>query len=597
MQMTPHSLSDSRFWSIANYWFSQFHLISPQAILHRLFGAGALLIAALMVWMVTFLVLKGWAYLGRRRHTPTWYREPPNDNSGLVVIVHGWLGGTRSMREIAGVIETMKEYAGFGIFLWAFNGERFSNEDPEGIAHDLRTCIDELHEMCHGEVVLIGHSIGGLLVRRAYLEGMDESRSWSRLVSRIILLAAPNRGTRAIDRSKFLFLSDVIARSCGVAKLIQGVYRGAPFVVNLRIDWIRRFQSMRNPPFVAQLIGAKDSKVSVLDSQDVVQFPSAKQKILHNSNHESIIRSRESGADLREILRTPLEQHEHPPEDDNSVFKVLIAHGIRDYGDTFKEIAEVLSARGKRLNLAVVSDPSRYRYFSALEFVLPLARRAKMYDFADRYAQLLAEAPVHARINFVGHSFGTYLMLKSTDDYRAMEFDRAYLAGTVLHEDFFLARDLLGSRVKCLRNDIATSDWPVGILCRALDGLWLARDIGTAGFNGFTGIAQSERHVEIRYFNGGHGIALHPLNRPNIADWLFQDHGAPKFGVLDVKRELGGEKLVVTERAPFWIFFSKIAPSAVLVVFALIGLLLAAGERPGLVVCELLVVAWLLRII
>jgi hypothetical protein len=180
-------------------------------------------------------------------------------------------------------------------------------------------------------------------------------------------------------------------------------------------------------------------------------------------------------------------------------------HGIRDFAERFHELQQPLYDSGKSLNVTVISAAPRYKYFSALQFILPGARQNKLYEFADLYTELLATSPISANINFIGHSFGTYLMLKSTDDYSSMKYFRAYLAGSVLKESFFGTRQLLGKRIDFVRNDIAAFDWPVDILCSALSYFPFGRDIGTGGFNGFTQMVNSNAYIKQR-------VSLEELN-------------------------------------------------------------------------------------
>jgi hypothetical protein len=102
-----------------------------------------------------------------------------------------------------------------------------------------------------------------------------------------------------------------------------------------------------------------------------------------------------------------------------------------------KALEEEARSQAKKKGLIPLTVAPRYKYFSALEFLLPADRRAKTYDFADMYAEMLAKAPVNTPINFAGHSFGTYMMGRCTKEYEAFAFNRVYLAGSVLDERYF----------------------------------------------------------------------------------------------------------------------------------------------------------------
>jgi triacylglycerol esterase/lipase EstA (alpha/beta hydrolase family) len=117
----------------------------------------------------------------------------------LFVIVHGLSGGGRPanfdplierLGKEPGLKEDVVEWCTYPRRLWALGFESLAN-----FARDLAAWINGRWIMNNGfdDVVLIGHSVGGLLVRQAYLEAIG-SKAWARKVTRIVLLAAPNRG-------------------------------------------------------------------------------------------------------------------------------------------------------------------------------------------------------------------------------------------------------------------------------------------------------------------------------------------------------------------------------------------------------------------
>jgi hypothetical protein len=201
-----------------------------------------------------------------------------------------------------------------------------------------------------------------------------------------------------------------------------------------------------------------------------------------------------------------------------------------------------------------------------------------------------------APINFVGHSFGTYLMGKGVKTYKSMRFERVYLAGSVLNESFFTKTPLIGDRIKYVRNDIATKDWPVGLLCSCIDKLGMAEDVGTGGYNGFSGVVREDIYEEIKFYAGGHGKALENANRATIAAWLLQDLGVG-YDHTKTKRLLQEAEVIVSERGQFWNFASRLAPGFFIAVFVLVIYLIVMGQRPFLAISEILILMWLLNII
>jgi pimeloyl-ACP methyl ester carboxylesterase len=534
---------------IQDYVLMPFRPASLQVIRFRVVRISSTFLACGALWLIALAVVHVWDWYDRAPHESRWYREAGGqDGGGLVVIVHGWVNGPQDMEPVASVVGDQEGFQRHAIYLWGYESNRFSNKDPGGLADDLASKIAELHQKTKGEIILIGHSLGGLLLRRAFITGLENNQEWSHAVTRMILLAAPNRGTEATSRSPWLWLGDGLARSFGVGQLIRATYRGAPFIVDLRLDWIQRFRTLPDPPIVTQILGTEDAVVRASDSIDLVQFPNSIQFQLPNSSHESIIRSEESGLSIRQaLMRGKSRQSSVAEAAATNTIKLLVVHGIRDYGERFDEIRDSVKNYASQRGVTVEASAPRYRYFSALQFINPISRLHKIYEFADIYTEMLATPPIDAPIHFVGHSFGTFLMGKGMELYNSIKFERVYLAGSVLDEDFFANHKYLGNRIKYLRNDVATRDWPVGILCSGIAGLGLADDVGTGGFNGFTRIVTQNRYDEIKYFNGGHGKALESVNIPTIADWLLQEAGT-QFDMAQVKGMLTQATAVVNDR-------------------------------------------------
>ena len=528
--------------------------------------------------------------------------QPCAGEDGVVVVVHGWLGTPDGMRPLAEHIRSIKGFEHYRIRLHAFDASRFSNRHPSDLAKKLSRDIRGW-SLPGKPLVLVGHSTGGLIVRRAYLDATSDNEPWAALVSRIILLAAPNRGATAISRNVFYWVADGLARSYGVGRFIQANYRGAPFIVNLRLEWIRRFPQIPNRPVVAQLLGSQDSIVNPNDSVDVLQFPEALSFTLPNSTHASILDPAESGPYLEDALtKAPAPDPGGRPSG-QSVFKVMVVHGIRDYGERFQALTDQIEAAARQHGLMPIPAALRYRYFSAFEFINPLSRRARVLDFADEYTELVAKPPVSAPIHFVGHSFGTYLMGKSVADYGEIHFDRVYLAGSVLAESFLATpggTPLLGNKLQFVRNDVAAKDWPVGILCSGLQQAGLADPlIGTAGFNGFTGFLDRNRNEEHRYFAGGHSEALEPYNLSTIVSWVTNSGDAGgAYDPSQVKQYLTmtGKPLLST-RSWAWSFASRIAGLLLALVVAGIAYLLLATRRPLVGWVTVVAILWLLKVI
>lgn len=168
--------------------------------------------SVLGVWLVGLATVKGiqWWDDG---HSPSsqWVRRFGRDSEGLIVIVHGWTRSPTDVLDLARMITELPAYRRHAIYLYGYPAGRFSNKRADDIAQSLADCIATIVARNQPtEVILVGHSLGGLLLRRAYLAGLNErtglvvcqddgtqigkQSAWSKRVSRLVLLAAPNRG-------------------------------------------------------------------------------------------------------------------------------------------------------------------------------------------------------------------------------------------------------------------------------------------------------------------------------------------------------------------------------------------------------------------
>ena len=145
-------------------------------------------------------------------------------------------------------------------------------------------------------ITLMGHSFGGVLARTAYLmaaaqytDKLKSGSDWWRLVDRIVLFAAPNRG---IEKRRLRRRQRLAARwpfgQAGLLMRDQLVGSGA--ITNLRIRWIRHFAALPpgQRPTVVQLLAKGDDWVDRDDSLDIEQFPNAWQQDVPGASHADL---------------------------------------------------------------------------------------------------------------------------------------------------------------------------------------------------------------------------------------------------------------------------------------------------------------------
>lgn len=467
----------------------------------------------------------------------------------LVVILHGWTG---TSKDLHGVRDTVKQsLPDADLLIPDYPGGLLSKTDPVDIAEDLVACINEYVSRRpkradgaeYKRIILIGHSVGALLIRKAYVFAMGcnedsyiplkrEKCPWVDRVERIILLAGMNRGfsvspkPRHMSWSTYLAirLGKVIAALTGLGSSIMSMEKGTPFVANLRIQWIRLGQNsaIKLAPTI-QILGGRDDLVSSEDNIDLVSGANFTYREVRNAGHLSILDFEhpkfglERKEEFQYALETPLEklEGEFVPNSeiepkDNVVF---IMHGIRDRGHWTKKVRHAVEAITKEENKSVHVLPAGYGYFPMLRFLFLGERQKNVRWFMDEYTEALARFP-NAKIGFIGHSNGTYLMASSLERYQACKVDYVAFAGSVVRRSYAWDKLVSQGRVRAIRNDIASADWVVGIF-PGLFELFKIGDIGTAGHNGFQDNEGQENANT--YFAGGHGAAIQLDNHASLA--------------------------------------------------------------------------------
>lgn len=366
------------------------------------------------------------------------------------------------------------------------------------------------------EVVLIGHSVGGLLVRQAFLSdaGLAGVRRespwpWTNKVSRLVLLGSPNAGFHTHRLP--LLLRPAFAVVAGVRALTaEQLQAGSPFITELRLRWVDAFRGHVRGVTVVQVLGDRDDIVTVQDSLDVEYMPQAARVDVPNAGHADLVEidrcsePEERYAVLRHALFGELDaaRLEAVPPKPADVYVVL--HGIRagKYANWVGRLATAL----QELNPAAVVHAPSYGYFSALDFAVPLTRRRNLRRFLDWYSRAYIETGSAPR-GFAGHSNGTYMLGRALIEVPAIRFDRVYLAGCVLPREYPWRLVIDREQVQeWVHTDRAAKDWPVGWLCSALRGLGM-RDVGTSGVTGFDDTPPRMQEHD-QPLPGGHGAAL-----------------------------------------------------------------------------------------
>ncbi|WP_156994108.1 alpha/beta fold hydrolase [Terriglobus sp. TAA 43] len=418
-----------------------------------------------------------------------------------------------------------------------------SSKRADDLAEDLAQRIQTrwYTEGPFDEITLMGNSLGGILVRAAYLRGLgsaknrEEPQEWASRVHRIVLFAAFNRGVhlRWYERFSLFFLP--------WARLIRDIMIGSDFVTNVRLWWIRKLSTRDANPIVVQIRGTDDRRVERNDSLDVEGFLEGFEMTLE-ATHGSLLRfdRDDSGNDekysiFRQAILGDFKERNHGGRVlDASQSTYIVLHGIRDSNDNWVEkLSNLISSQFAGAKII----PPTYGRFSALQFLIPTLRRKKLRWFQDLYSSELAKNP-KATFNFIGHSYGTYLFGYSISHLNGMVFKRVSLNGSVLPAQWDW--DLHRSQVSELRNARAQKDFPVGVLCSALRGIHM-RDVGTAGYTGFQ--IPFGQHSEVFYYRGGHGASVSKQARPDILAFLVSGTAGAAIQAEFVEEDEGFSRL------------------------------------------------------
>lgn len=328
----------------------------------------------------------------------------------LIVVVPAIASSTDRWEPLLSRLKEEPALVGSRWVMWNHNCGALSVARASKLATRLKAAVEE-QWIAHGpfdDIVLVGHSLGGLLVRAAYLKacGADvpgkQPAEWVSKVSRIILFAAVNRGADPKTR-RDVRIAAALGRVFPPLRrlLLWQIIRGSDFITNLRIEWIRHFAAPQvKTPVVVQLIGTEDSLVTRNDSVDIEQFADSYVLDVPGASHDDLHRldTSEDPATRYALLRDPF-VHSRPVQGEDRTFAgpqklVIIMHGIRATNKTWvKDVKGVIKARWPEVEpIGLEHD-----YLSALRFALPVTRRQHLTWFQDAYSEALANNP-HAEI-------------------------------------------------------------------------------------------------------------------------------------------------------------------------------------------------------
>jgi pimeloyl-ACP methyl ester carboxylesterase len=495
----------------------------------------------------TILIFQSGGYVMPNDNTPAVTNlaattTPSKKPRRLVVLVPGFNGYSSKWKDLRVRLDQEREFVGAEWLEFNHHTRRRVFGSLEQLAQQLDGLISAywIEKGGFDEVILVGHSIGGLIVRQTYLLAMGavqetQQSVWAYRVVRIVLMASVNRG---LDLSRNFWYRAAAWLIRNVPFLphlyVEDMLRGSTMLTNLRINWIRFFGnledkknqatwpdgSQRQSPVVVQILGDDDKTVLQEDSKDVLAFPNGHYLPVPYADHDSVFRLdlAENPEQRYAVLKKGflgVFSNEQKNVQPNLIGKVVfLLHGIRasNVDQWIRELEGLITSRG--VGLIEVRSPT-YGYFTAAKFVLPAIRRKNIRDFQDWYTEALAEHP-NAEFDIIAHSHGSYILGQSLKVTPGMRFKNVALAGSVLPINFPWDTLVSQGQIENLRNERADRDWPVALLCNGLRGLRM-HDVGTGGFAGFNG--QSTH--EVAYHPGDHGSALANKNQALLVNFIL----------------------------------------------------------------------------
>jgi pimeloyl-ACP methyl ester carboxylesterase len=445
------------------------------------------------------------------------------------------------------------------------------------VASGLNTCIQEkVGASSYARVTLVGHSIGGMLARRAYLEASGafpdtvvSAESWARNVDSILLFASVNKGIPH-DATWWGRPAAWLLRTLPHPPFVlEDLAFGSDFIADVRIAWIRFFGELQTratrggpaPPRVVQFWGTRDSVVTERDNADLEAFSGPVIERVADAPHGDLPRLEPEFAPDPQARWAIFRRHlfDDSPPRPAATYRpqrvLFIARGIRDSSNS--EWVSDLKTRGEAIYGKGNVEDFEYGYFSAAHFALRPLRSKRIPDFRDLYAERLARNPL-TEFDFIGHSNGTYILGQSLLSTPSMRFRHVALAAPVLPIDFNWRRLFQLNQVQRVRYDTSLWDWPVGILCPLLRAVGFM-DVGPSGLVLF---ATDSRVDKVGWHMGGHGKALDPENRTHLLN--FATTGSDLAVGGQVARELG--VMNTLSRATPWLVWALLVAALVFLV-------------------------------
>ena len=169
---------------------------------------------------------------------------------------------------------------------------------------------------------------------------------------------------------------------------------------------------------------------------------------------------------------------------------IVTVHGIRTYGYWQERLEQLVAAEPSDHDVEFVNY--KFGYFSAISFAIPFLRWLLVRTFRRDLLRLFAARP-RARIDLVGHSFGTHVIAWAVAALAVdtkISINTIIMSGSVLRSAFPW-HEYLGSRVSRVINDCGSKD---AVLLMSQFLVFFTGMAGRTGFSGATGAKFRNRY-------------------------------------------------------------------------------------------------------
>ncbi len=368
------------------------------------------------------------------------YQYRKREGHDLFVLLHGFRKKSEDLSSLAQTILDREEFRNASIIIPDLPFQFLSRSSPEIIARDIVWIIDDFVRdnwdnklEKKKKIYLVGHSLGALIARKAYLYAYGEVKNengivmapfesiivedtpkfdlkqrkqWVKNIDRIILLAGLNRGWSNNPASKWAIILgsdlaifiDTFLYIITQQFLIFQMRRNTKFITNLRIQWVVLSNSLLNREeeeevLTIQLLGTEDGQVSPEDNIDFITGRRFRYIEVKKASHYNIINLNESNERKSRFIRAlnydpnnlveedkifltidDLDDLEFPKQNHDIKNVVFVIHGIRDRGFWTQRIArEIIKDANTEDNLdnniREFNDQTRAFQFRTLAFL------------------------------------------------------------------------------------------------------------------------------------------------------------------------------------------------------------------------------------